>query len=429
MHAITETKDQTRTTSYKVVIPFYVYAAFAFLLAATLLMVDAPDFTGHYFQPHILAVTHLMTLGWGTMIVLGASHQLVPVLIEKPLFSNTLAYLSFLLAAAGIPLLVYGFYTFHMGWPAQCGGVLIVLSFSAYLVNLGVSMSGSGNENVHAYFVFTSVLWLMATAVIGLLLVCNFTQVFLPQSSLNYLSLHAHIGIVGWFLLLITGVGSRLIPMFLISKYTNDRVLWWIYGLVNVGLLLFILLFVFDANRLLFLFPLLCVTAAVLLFGNFCYSSYQQRIRKKVDSQMHISILSVFMLLLPLILLLLILVYYLLSAEDTSLIMAYGFTILFGWITSLILGMTFKTLPFIVWNKVYHHLAGRQKTPNPADLFSNSLFIRMRMLYLSGIVLFFTGIVTHAIILLRLGGISLVLASLLYNWNVCILVTHKPQKP
>lgn len=426
MQAVTKNTEQSRTTSFKVVIPFYIYAAVSFCLATLLLLVNAGDFMNHYFQPHVLAVTHIMTLGWGTMIILGASHQLVPVLIERPLFSNTLAWLSFIFAATGIPLLVCGFYLFDMGWPAQWGGVLIIFSFSAYLVNLGISISGSRNENVHAYFVFTAVLWLMTTAVIGLLLVLNFTHPLLQKDSLGYLTLHAHIGIVGWFLLLITGVGSRLIPMFLISKYNNNLVLWWIYGLINGGLLLFILLFIFSIYPLLFLVPLSSVAVAIILFGKYCYRSYQERIRKKVDPQMNISILSVFMMLLPLLFLFLIIILGLKSADNTRFVMAYGFIVFFGWITAIILGMTFKTLPFIIWNKVYHHLAGKQKTPNPVDLFSNILFIRMCMLYLFGFILFFAGIVIQEAVMLRLGGVSLVLSSFLYNWNVFKLIMYKP---
>lgn len=428
MQAMEENTTQNRTTSYKVVIPFYTYAAISFGVATLLLLLNAGDFMNHYFQPHVLAITHIMTLGWGTMMILGASHQLVPVLVEQPLYSNTLGLLSFILAATGIPLLAYGFYAFDMGWPAQWGGMLIILSFACYLVNLGISISGSKNENVHAYFVFTAMIWLMATAVVGLLLVFNFTRPLLPKDSLAYLSLHAHLGIVGWFLLLITGVGSRLIPMFLISKYQNTPVLWWIYGLVNVGLLLFILLFIFSRHTQLFIVPLFCVTGAIVLFGKYCYQSYLERIRRKVDPQMRISILSVFMMLLPLVFLLLTIILGLLSDNTPRVMMAYGFIILFGWITAIIFGMTFKTLPFIVWNKLYHHLAGKQKTPNPVDLFSNKLFVRMCLLYLLGVILFFAGIILHEPTMLRFGGISLVLSSFLYNWNVFTLLLHKPGK-
>ena len=420
----------SNTTSYKVVLPFYGYAAVAFLTATIFLSLSVNDITNHYFQPHTLAITHIMALGWGTMMILGASHQLVPVLIENKLYSNNLAYTSFILAAFGIPLLVYGFYTFDMGWPAQWGAQLVILSIIAYLLNLVVSMIKSRHENVHAVFVFTAALWLLTTASIGLMLVYNFTYPFMSKSSIDYLPLHAHIGIVGWFLLLVIGIGSRLIPMFLISKYNNTRKLWWIYGLINGGLLAFVFIFLYTDSKLLLILPLLSVAAAIILFGNFCYVAYRQRIRKKVDDQMKISLVSLLMMLLPIIFLIIIIALLLRSSvENINLIISYGFIIFFGWITAIILGMTFKTLPFIVWNKVYHHLAGKGKTPNPKDLFSNMVFKWMSLAYISGFVLFTAGILFQYTLVLQLAAFLLVLTSLLYNWNVIKLLMHKPVSP
>ena len=117
-----------KTTSYKVILPFYIYGAVSFLVATIMLLASNQDFTGHYFNPHILAVTHTMALGWGTMIILGASHQLVPVLIEGRLYSEKLAMYTFYLAAIGIPVLVYAFYVFNMGPIAKWGGRFVVIA-------------------------------------------------------------------------------------------------------------------------------------------------------------------------------------------------------------------------------------------------------------------------------------------------------------
>jgi len=46
-----------KNTTYKVVIPFYLYASISFLLATILLFTSSAAFTQHYFQPHILAST------------------------------------------------------------------------------------------------------------------------------------------------------------------------------------------------------------------------------------------------------------------------------------------------------------------------------------------------------------------------------------
>lgn len=427
MFAAGSNTEITKTTSWKVVLPFYGYAAIAFLIATVLLLLSASDITSHYFLPHTLAITHIMALGWGTMMILGASHQLVPVLIEGKLYSNQLGYASFTLAAIGIPLLVYGFYIFDMGVLTRCGGILIISAIIAYLINLAVSMSKSKQENIHALFIFTAAIWLLATAIVGLLLLYNFTEPLLPKSSVAYLSLHAHIGIGGWFLLLVMGVGSRLIPLFLISKYNNIRQLWWIYGLVNGGLLVFMYIFLYTNSRSLLSIALLAVGAAIVLFGNFCFKCYRQRIRKKVDEQMKVSLLSVLLLLLPLIFLFIIITLLILSPkENISLIITYGFIVFFGWITAIILGMTFKTLPFIVWNKVYHQLAGKGKTPNPKDLFSNRVFKWMSVAYILGFILFAAGILFHSGIVLQIAAVLLLLTSLLYNWNVMKLLMHKP---
>jgi hypothetical protein len=427
MFITTGATGTSKTTSWKVVLPFYGYAALAFLAATFLLALSATQITKHYFHPHTLAITHIMALGWATMIILGASHQLVPVLIEGKLYSNKLAFSSFILAGLGIPLLAYSFYVFDMGWPAKWGGRLVILAIIAYLINLAVSMTKSKQENVHAVFVFTAAVWLLATATVGLILVYNFSYRLIPGNSIDYLPLHAHIGIVGWFLLLIIGVGSRLIPMFLISKYSNSRQLWWIYGLINTGLLGFLFQFLYTAAEWLMVLPLLAVAAAIILFANFCYKSYKQRIRKKVDEQMKVSLLSVLMMLLPLIFLTIIITLLIISpGENIRLVISYGFIIFFGWITAIILGMTFKTLPFIVWNKVYHYLAGKGKTPNPKDLFNNTVFKWMSVAYLAGFVLFTAGILLNYPLVLKSAAVLLLLSSLLYNWNVIKLLMHQP---
>lgn len=416
---------RVKTTTHKAVLPFYLYAALSFLAGTILLFYSLPAFTQHYFHPHILAVTHIIALGWGTMIILGASHQLVPVLIEGNLYSNRLAYASFVLAAAGIPLLVYGFYVFNMSWPAKWGGRMVLLSVLCYVINLIASMWKSNAKNIHAFFILTASLWLFLTSFFGLALVYNFTIPFLPKESIKYLPLHAHLGVIGWFLLLVMGVGSRLIPMFLISKYANSKLLWLIYVLINGGLLFFLISFLYFPGTS-FTVPITALLLALLFFGFYCISAYRQRIRKKVDEQMKVSLLSVAMMLLPLIFLVSIAGWLLTEKINVKMVLVYGFVIFFGWITAIIFGMTFKTLPFIVWNKVYHKKAGMGKTPNPKDLFNNKIFSLMALTYLIGFIVFIAGAYAANFIMLNFATLLLILAALLYNYNVIKVVLHKP---
>ncbi len=414
-----------RNTPDTAVVPFYLYAAISFLASTILLIVSTESFTQHYFSPQLLAITHGMALGWGTMIILGASHQLIPVLTEKSLFSIRLAHISFFLAAVGIPLLVYGFYTFNMGWPSKWGGRLVLLSVMAYLVNIFKTVKTGKGDNIFSLFIITAASWLFITAFLGLALVYNFTYPFLPKDILTYLPLHAHAGILGWFLMLIIGVASRLIPMFLISKYQDTRRLRGIFFMINGGLIYYLLSYYFQ-----FPYPVLItgltIGVALSFFLHYIFRVWQTRIRKKVDQPMRISLLSVAMMLLPLLILLVVSVYRISGGQQSRLVLLYGFLIFFGWMTSLILGMTFKTLPFIIWNKCYQDKAGLIKTPDPKALMSDRLFMAMGISYLTGFLAFALGIFSGYGSLLKAGATALIITAVFYNLNVLKIWRHKP---
>lgn len=415
-----------KTTHWKVVIPFYSYGAISLLVSTVLLLLSSSNLLNHYFSPGNLAITHLMALGWGTMMILGVSHQLIPVLIESELYSMKLAMITFVLAGIGIPLLVLGFYEFNMGAPAKWGGRLIVLSVIVYLYNLFKSIKNSRQENVHALFLFTATAWLLVTSTLGLMLIYNFSFPLFQKDSVDYLPLHAHVGIVGWFLLTIIGVGSKLIPMFLISKYFSSKQLWGIYGLVNTGLILFVLLFLYSETLLALLIPVLCILAGIILFIDYCYEAYKQRIKFKVDEPMKISLVAILLNLFPVLFLIIIIVNATFTNKVSfSVVMGYGFVIFFGWITAIIFGMTFKTLPFIVWNKVFQHKNQITVTINPKDLYSKLIYKWMIFFYWTGFSFFLIGLLINNVLLISIGACLLLLAALLYGLNIIRLILYK----
>jgi hypothetical protein len=138
---------------------------------------------------------------------------------------------------------------------------------------------------------------------------------------------------------------------------------------------------------------------------------------------MKISLLAVVLLFLPLLIFPLVLLFS--GSHQLTLIKLYGFTIFFGWLTAIILGMTFKTLPFIIWNKVYHHLAGKGKTPAPKELYHPGLIRWMALAYSAGWLLFVTGLLLENNRILQVGAGGVLLAAIAYTWNIVVLITHK----
>ena len=141
---------------------------------------------------------------------------------------------------------------------------------------------------------------------------------------------------------------------------------------------------------------------------------------------MKISLLSVLMMALPVLLILIMICLLVLSGNSSRLVLTYGFSVFFGWLTAIILGMTFKTLPFIIWNKIYHDKAGLGRTPNPKNLFSEKVFNVMGFFYLPGFLFFVAGVLISNLIILQTGAIFLLITAFFYNLNVFKMLVHKP---
>jgi hypothetical protein len=74
---------------------------------------------------------------------------------------------------------------------------------------------------------------------------------------------------------------------------------------------------------------------------------------------------------------------------------------------------------------VYHHLAGKGKTPNPKDLFVQAVFNWMGLFYIAGFVVFTAGLFLQQLWILQTGSTLLLVTAVLYNWNVIKLLLHK----
>ncbi|KAA5539967.1 cbb3-type cytochrome c oxidase subunit I [Adhaeribacter rhizoryzae] len=406
-----------------VVLPHFAFAALSFLALGILLLFSEDALVGHYFHPKLLTLTHVAVLGWATMIIFGSLYQLLPVILQVPLFSAKLALFTFGFLAVGTLMLAYAFWTFSVGLPLYMASCFLVISFLLFNLNLFLTTRQTKNWTIEADFIFTSGIWLLTTGVIGLLMAFNFSYPFLKESHLHYLKLHAHVGMAGWFLLLIIGVGSKLLPMFLLTHKLPTKLLSGSYYLINLGLLLFSVdhLFLHTPYQTIYA---LAVGAGMLLFGCFVVQAYRHRVRKKVDAGMQQSLVAVALMVLPIVLVVAVSEQAPMP-EKTRLqwYLAYGISIFLGFISALILGQTYKTLPFIVWMHRYQHLVGKQAVPQPKDLYRESWVRWQNISYFLGLVTLLIGVAWVQPVLLKAGSGLFLLTALIYNINVFKLLS------
>lgn len=413
-------------STYPIVVSHYLTAALCFLTLSILFFFSVDAFSGHYFQPKILALTHLAALGWVSMIIFGALYQLLPVMLQTDLYSNKLASLSFALLTPGLILLIYCFWVFETGVLMQTGAILSLTAICLFGANVFLTLKHKQEESIHQEFIAIASIWLILTALLGTLLVFNFRFVFLPKDHLVFLKIHAHIGLVGWFLMLIIGVSTKLIPMFLLSKHQSTRLLSYSYYLLNLALLLFIIDGYYNGLNTKTLFIIAMAIAGLLFYFYFIYQCFRSRIRRQVDLPMVKTLMAVAMLMLAISTLPFI-VYHHIQQNPlaVSLTVFYGFLVFMGATSLLILGQTFKTLPFMVWLKHYEHLAGKVKTPLPADLLHQKVFLLQFIAFLAFLILFTGGLLGGLISLRYAGALCLIVTALAYLGNVLHLLSHQ----
>jgi hypothetical protein len=411
---------------YNIVVSHYLLAAICFLAISVMFCFSAEAFSGHYFQPKILALTHTIALGWGSMLIFGALYQLLPVILETDLFNLRISWFSFALFVPGIFLLVCSFWFFHPGIYMQLGGILVFLAIVLFSANVFLTGRNKKKGSIYKMYIFTACLWLVLTAFLGVLMVFNFSMPFLPKVHMHFLRLHAHMGIVGWFLMLIIGVSAKLLPMFLVCKYQKTHLLSYSYYLINLALLLFIIDgYLYGINLKTYFFVGLGVVGLCfyMVYIGKCFLS---RLRKNLDLPMVNTLLSFIFLAAAIVILPFILHYNL--KHDTAAVnlsLLYGILLFMGWISALILGQTFKTLPFIVWVKHYEHLTGKVKTPLPADLLNNTLLYIQSIAFIIFSLAFMAGILFSLPVLKYIGICSLFITAISYGINVACLLLHK----
>ena len=402
------------------ILPFYATGAVAFVILCVVMLLTPQSFTQHYFTPHMLTIVHIAALGWGTMIIFGAAHQLLPVICEQDLYSEKMASLVWYTLTTGIILLTSTFWNLSVGWLMITGGSLIVFSVILYVINVWKTSRICKKYSVQKLFITSSALWLLFTVTVGLLLAINLAFPFFDVRHLEILKLHAHAGIAGWFLQLITGVSTKLVPMFLLGKSDKNHLLLNAFIFQNAGLILFLTdgYFIEITTRSLVYAGLVLI--GIIFWLMYLRDAYKNRLRKRVELLMKHSFLSFLSLVISV--LLIPLVYF---SNGYRWTMLYGTLLFMGWITNIILGKTFKTLPFIIWNGHYKHLSGKVKVPLPKHLYSEKLTVWQFRTFIAAFLVFALGLITQELLIIK-GGLVLWLAvALIYCTNVFKLLLHK----
>ena len=348
---------------------YLILASVAFLVAALGLPWIATELAGHYYHPHLLALTHTIALGWITLAIMGASYQLVPIVLERRIWSARLGRWQLVVLVVGVVGLVAHF------WIGQWRGLLwaaglIGLGALLHLLNIGRSLRRQGDavrplgRTLSAGGFVLGLAGLGLTVAFGLTLAANRLGGFLPIDPFAAVAAHFQLALLGWVAPMVVGVAARAYPMFLLAPESGGwqgRVQLW--GLAIGAPVLAGSLLAGSARGV--VAGAVAVAIALGVHAGCIVGMARGRRRPSLDWGLRF-VLTGTAYLAPAIALGLGLVTRVVSGPHVAL--AYGVLALGGWVSLTIVGMMLKIVPFLVWYRVYAGRAGLELVPTLAQL-------------------------------------------------------------
>ena len=441
--------DSVRSTAPSVSLPlrFMLTGLVALFFAVGWIIAKPAILASYHYSQYVIAATHLVVIGFICTVVMGAMYQLVPVALETKLYSERLAKWQFVIHVIGFVGMVWMFNVWDMKQVGHFGSVLAV-GVGMFVFNMARTLWRVPKWNVVATAITAALIWFSLTILVGLSVAaakCVYESheglataegvkqvvgglrvvagIVSRFDAIGAMHAHAHLGVVGFFVMLIVGVSYRLIPMFMLTEVQNKRRAALSVALLNIGL-------AGSVTTILLrspwkpAFAFIAVTGLAIYGWELC-AMLRARKRPVLDWGLKTFLAAVAMLI-PVCLLALILSWPGLPMNSFFAMLenVYGFLGLFGVVTLAILGMLHKILPFLVWFGVYSPHVGRAQLPLTTQMVSERAQVAGLVTYLAGLLIICAAILRESELGVRVGGAFLFASLLFFGWNAAKVFSH-----
>jgi hypothetical protein len=344
---------------------FFLTAPLFLLTTAIVMLWRGPEIMLYRLSPAALAATHLFTLGFMAMVMLGALLQLLPVVagaqVAKP---RLIAALTHAAVTIGTLLLCGGF-LFVQPLFIRIGAVALVAGFLVFIPAVAIALFRSPIRNALVWSIQFSVAALALTVTFGTILAASHAwNIGLPNLALPYL--HPAWGLLGWAALLAIGVAFRVVPMFQLTP----RYPAWLTRYLPATVFALLALWSFalwtgDGTP----------AVAVRLFGLglagvlavFAAATLVLQYRRKSgpsDVTVYFWALGMASLLIAILAIVLRLGLSAPFEQFERIDMFVGIAVLVGFFGSIISGMLYKIVPFLTWFRLHAAAAPNRRLPN-----------------------------------------------------------------
>lgn len=310
--------------------------------AGLLLILYGDDVFVTRWAPWTLALTHLITLGFLASIMVGAVQQLLPVLLGASIpRANLFSAVLHGLLTLGTVALVAGL-TGSSRPSMAAAAVLLGSAFLLFSLVVGWCLVRARSGHATRIAMALSLVALVLNVTLGVNLAIGYAGAV--QLARHTTDVHLALGLLGWVGLLVMGVAYQVVPMFQITPSYPRWVMTWLAPVTFLALLAWAAAHLIGGMPA----PLVSAAAVVLGAGYVLFAAttlWLQHRRKRRLPDVTLDFWRVGMI--SLLLSVLVWAAGALSGEMPAL--ALGILFLVGFAMSVVNGMLYKIVPFLVW--------------------------------------------------------------------------------
>jgi hypothetical protein len=404
---------------------YFGIAHVAFALACLAVALDPRGVSGFFYHSRMLAIVHLVTLGWITASILGSLYVVGPVALRVWIPAAWLDYAAFALVLIGILGMVSHF------WLQEYGG----MAWSAITVGTGILLVGAHLArrlrhaplpraiSAHIMLAFLNIL---TAATLGVLIGFDKVDHFLPGFVLANVFAHAHLAALGWATMLVIGVAYRLLPMILPAAMPSGPRLWLSVVLLQVGVSgLFVSLL--QRGPFAWMFALTIVGGLASFFSQVAWMLRRPRrrpprLRTPDPAVLHAGASLVWLAVASLLGVWL--TFATPSPNTLRVAMAYGVFGLVGFLAQMVVGMEGRLLPIFAWYCAYANTGYKGPVPPQHEMPWHNGQELAFVLWLFGVPALAGGLAFDALPFVSAAAWALLAASLVDAVNVTRILRH-----
>lgn len=317
------------------------------LAAAALLLFEGPMAWTSRWTAGSLGATHLLTVGFMAMVMVGSLFQVIPVLTGRAVpGTKVIAPVVHVALSAGVVALTIALLRAN-SLAFKAAITLLVIAFATFIAPLAWRVASIRSSGDSVFAIRFAALALLGTVGLGVFLAVGHAWPALGIAFRSWTDIHVVWGLFGWVPLLVMGVSYQVIPMFHVAPAFDSRLARGVPITVFISLVL-----LSHARSAYLVMPIVtCLCLALVIYAGAAMWVLSRRKRKRVDATVGFWRLALGSLALGASLLWLSMgtplrTPLLVESQGPLLL---GVIMVFGFACSVIIGMLQKIVPFLVF--------------------------------------------------------------------------------